>query len=118
MVGGNIFRALRRYLSWIEGLTTNQNVTGSNPVRRTSRNEDPGRLSGPGFLYNVCVASVLGAHLPRTAYRFGFSNKVDLLSTLHALFSLVSGVARLFQNADRAVSPLHLYVNEWVSRQS
>ena len=26
----------RRYLSWIEGLTTNQNVTGSNPVRRTS----------------------------------------------------------------------------------
>ena len=34
--GGIIFRALRRYLSWIEGLTTNQNVTGSNPVRRTS----------------------------------------------------------------------------------
>ena len=31
-----IFLALRRYLSWIEGLTTNQNVTGSNPVRRTS----------------------------------------------------------------------------------
>ena len=50
MVGGNIFRALRRYLSWIEGLTTNQNVTGSNPVRRTSRNENPGRASGSGFL--------------------------------------------------------------------
>ena len=35
--GGIISFALRRYLSWIEGLTTNQNVTGSNPVRRTSR---------------------------------------------------------------------------------
>ena len=33
---GIIFTVLRRYLSWIEGLTTNQNVTGSNPVRRTS----------------------------------------------------------------------------------
>ena len=31
-----IIRALRRYLSWIEGLTTNQNVIGSNPIRRTS----------------------------------------------------------------------------------
>ena len=30
-----IIRALRRYLSWIEGLTTNQNVIGSNPIRRT-----------------------------------------------------------------------------------
>ena len=28
--------ALRRYLSWIEGLTTNQNVIGSNPIRRTN----------------------------------------------------------------------------------
>ena len=35
---------MRRYLSWIEGLTTNQNVTGSNPVRRTMRN-DKGRQS-------------------------------------------------------------------------
>ena len=26
---------LRRYLSWIEGLTTNQYVGGSNPSRRT-----------------------------------------------------------------------------------
>ena len=50
MIGGTIYFALRRYLSWIEGLTTNQNVTGSNPVRRTSRNENPGRLSGSGFL--------------------------------------------------------------------
>ena len=49
MMGGNIYFALRRYLSWIEGLTTNQNVTGSNPVRRTRRNENPGRLGGPGF---------------------------------------------------------------------
>ena len=31
-----IIRALRRYLSWIEGLTTNQNVIGSNPIRRTN----------------------------------------------------------------------------------
>ena len=31
-----IIRALRRYLSWIEGLTTNQNVVGSNPIRRTN----------------------------------------------------------------------------------
>ena len=30
---------MRRYLSWIEGLTTNQNVTGSNPVRRTTRKD-------------------------------------------------------------------------------
>ena len=35
---------MRRYLSWIEGLTTNQNVTGSNPVRRTTR-DDKGRQS-------------------------------------------------------------------------
>ena len=35
---------MRRYLSWIEGLTTNQNVTGSNPVRRTTR-YDKGRQS-------------------------------------------------------------------------
>ena len=30
-----ILIAMRRYLSWIEGLTTNQNVIGSNPIRRT-----------------------------------------------------------------------------------
>lgn len=28
----------RRYLSWIEGLTTNQYVGGSNPSRRTIQN--------------------------------------------------------------------------------
>lgn len=28
-------KATRRYLSWIEGLTTNQYVGGSNPSRRT-----------------------------------------------------------------------------------
>ena len=49
MPGGNIYLALRRYLSWIEGLTTNQNVTGSNPVRRTSLFVKPGRLGGPVF---------------------------------------------------------------------
>ena len=27
---------MRRYLSWIEGLTTNQYVGGSNPSRRTT----------------------------------------------------------------------------------
>ena len=26
---------MRRYISWIEGLTTNQYVVGSNPSRRT-----------------------------------------------------------------------------------
>ena len=31
----------RRYLSWIEGLTTNQNVIGSNPIRRTRTYEAP-----------------------------------------------------------------------------
>ncbi len=46
--GGILISATRRYLSWIEGLTTNQNVTGSNPVRRTSgRERGP---SGPRFL--------------------------------------------------------------------
>ena len=28
---------VRRYLSWIEGLTTNQYVGGSNPSRRTTK---------------------------------------------------------------------------------
>ena len=35
----------RRYLSWIEGLTTNQDVTGSNPVRRTTNFRSPFRGS-------------------------------------------------------------------------
>ena len=35
----------RRYLSWIEGLTTNQDVTGSNPVRRTTNSRSPFRGS-------------------------------------------------------------------------
>ena len=30
---------MRRYLSWIEGLTTNQDVGGSNPSRRTNTAE-------------------------------------------------------------------------------
>jgi hypothetical protein len=34
--GSILIPATRRYLSWIEGLTTNQNVIGSNPIRRTS----------------------------------------------------------------------------------
>lgn len=41
--------ALRRYLSWIEGLTTNQNVTGSNPVRRTSLNLQVRQHKAPGL---------------------------------------------------------------------
>ena len=32
---------MRRYLSWIEGRTTNQNVIGSNPIRRTRTYEAP-----------------------------------------------------------------------------
>ena len=44
---------LRRYLSWIEGLTTNQNVTGSNPVRRTSLiSSGP---SGPFFMARCSI---------------------------------------------------------------
>ena len=34
---GNIFSRTRRYLSWIEDLTTNQGVIGSNPIRRTTQ---------------------------------------------------------------------------------
>lgn len=30
-----LLKYVRRYLSWIEGLTTNQYVGGSNPSRRT-----------------------------------------------------------------------------------
>ena len=65
MIGGTIYFALRRYLSWIEGLTTNQNVTGSNPVRRTSRNENPGRAGGPGFLQGAGY----NEHMPATSAR-------------------------------------------------
>ena len=38
----------RRYLSWIEGLTTNQNVIGSNPIRRTRLSGSPERGSCTG----------------------------------------------------------------------
>ncbi len=34
---GNISNCTRRYLSWIEDLTTNQGVIGSNPIRRTTQ---------------------------------------------------------------------------------
>ena len=37
-----IINKSRRYLSWIEGLTTNQNVIGSNPIRRTIEIKAPG----------------------------------------------------------------------------
>ena len=33
---GIIDNRTRRYLSWIEDLTTNQGVIGSNPIRRTT----------------------------------------------------------------------------------
>ena len=39
---------VRRYLSWIEGLTTNQYVGGSNPSRRTIENTRSG-AGKPGF---------------------------------------------------------------------
>lgn len=52
-----IFTAPRRYLSWIEGLTTNQNVTGSNPVRRTSRTSKV--LPGTFFIRNPLRGSSL-----------------------------------------------------------
>ena len=38
-INDNTYMSL--YLSWIEGLTTNQNVIGSNPIRRTNRNRKP-----------------------------------------------------------------------------
>ena len=43
---------MRLYLSWIEGLTTNQNVTGSNPVSRTTQQQpgDACRLRALCFL--------------------------------------------------------------------
>lgn len=34
---GILSNCTRRYLSWIEDLTTNQGVIGSNPIRRTTR---------------------------------------------------------------------------------
>lgn len=37
--------ASRRYLSWIEELTTNQSVIGSNPIRRTRNFQSPARGS-------------------------------------------------------------------------
>ena len=48
-----IIRALRRYLSWIEGLTTNQNVIGSNPIRRTNWTLKPSVTEA--FLISRCV---------------------------------------------------------------
>ena len=42
-------KATRRYLSWIEGLTTNQYVGGSNPSRRTTYMFKP--LKRAAFLF-------------------------------------------------------------------
>lgn len=41
---------MRHYLSWIEGLTTNQYVEGSNPPCRTRNFKGPGHVPGP-FLF-------------------------------------------------------------------
>lgn len=45
---GNISNCTRRYLSWIEDLTTNQGVIGSNPIRRTTQRMR-GSLGSPSF---------------------------------------------------------------------
>ena len=76
-MGGIVYLALRRYLSWIEGLTTNQNVTGSNPVRRTSRLEDPDCSGGPGFSFQPLRG--LGVRMPDSAARAAKSHRLDSL---------------------------------------
>ena len=45
---GIINNRTRRYLSWIEDLTTNQGVIGSNPIRRTTQIK--GSFGSPFFL--------------------------------------------------------------------
>lgn len=42
----------RRYLSWIEGLTTNQYVGGSNPSRRTIETAGHRGFSSVAFLFS------------------------------------------------------------------
>ena len=42
---------MRHYLSWIEGLTTNQYVEGSNPPWRTSKPQAARHTSGGLFVY-------------------------------------------------------------------
>ena len=76
-MGGIVYLALRRYLSWIEGLTTNQNVTGSNPVRRTSRLEDPDCSGGPGFSFQPLRG--LGVRMPDSAALAAKSHRFDSL---------------------------------------
>lgn len=44
---------MRRYLSWIEGLTTNQYVGGSNPSRRTTYMFKP--LKRAAFLLGIVL---------------------------------------------------------------
>ena len=50
---------VRHYLSWIEGLTTNQNVIGSNPIRRTNWNWKP-PATGAFLLWKHRMDSNLG----------------------------------------------------------
>ena len=52
---------VRRYLSWIEGLTTNQYVGGSNPSRRTIETAGHRGISLGGFLFSWVI-------LPRGCY--------------------------------------------------
>ena len=48
---GIILNRTRRYLSWIEDLTTNQGVIGSNPIRRTTQTK--GLLREPLFAFEA-----------------------------------------------------------------
>ena len=70
---GNISSCTRRYLSWIEDLTTNQGVIGSNPIRRTTQIK--GLPSGSPFLCRFDYVERVGADVSairmRRSYRTG-----------------------------------------------
>ena len=56
--GGIISRLqMRHYLSWIEGLTTNQYVGGSNPSCRTTKSKGP--IIGPFLLLREALVPAL-----------------------------------------------------------
>ena len=60
---------MRRYLSWIEGLTTNQYVGGSNPSRRTTYMFKP--LKRAAFLLDIVrLRSVPYSRLAPDAFTF------------------------------------------------
>lgn len=81
----------RRYLSWIEGLTTNQNVTGSNPVRRTICRDEPRRglflyLSWPSLRPNLVLPSLIPPPLwVRFSWRVGADRCVWVLIATRTL---------------------------------